>query len=380
MQAIGFPTRADQIDTEWLTRVLREHGALNAARVSSFALEPLADPGQTADLCRIRLDYEGEARTAPKSLVAKFPATFGPAREVARQYESYLCEVRFYQVLARARDLPVPKAYAAQIDPETQDFVLLFEDLGDARAGSLFRSSPDDVRIGLVQLARIHAEFWNDPTLQQHTFVRKASEPGWNAMLKGVTTQLAGAARAQFSADFSPYALSAIETWLGVWDEIATYTPDPYTLVHVDAHPKQMFFPTEACPRFALFDWQQPGMNWGAWDVARLMVTGLSVEDRRANERALVDVYYDALRHNGATGLSKDRLWFQIRLGHVWNFYINMIAVLQTDVAILAAAAAAEAADWRACLIGRVAAAIDDWKLAEALQAFAEEVRTARAR
>jgi len=379
MQTTAFPTRADQIDREWLTQVLRKHGALTAGKVSSFSIETLAEPGQTADLCRIQLTYDGEAKTAPKSLVAKFPATFGPAREVARQYESYLNEVRFYQVLARARDLPVPIAYAAEIDPSTHDFVLLLEDLSAARGGSLFRSAPDDVKTGLVQLAKIHAAFWNDPTLEQHAFVRKATEPTWNAMLKGVSTQLIAAARAQFSADFSADAFAALETWLDVWDELTKYNPDPCTLVHVDAHPKQMFFPTEQCPRFALFDWQQSNMNWGAWDVARLIVTGLSVEDRRAHEHALVDLYHDALTKNGVTGLSKDRLWLQIRLAHVWNFYINMIAVLQTDIAILAAAAAAEGADWRACLVGRVATAIDDWKLAEALQTYATEARKALA-
>jgi hypothetical protein len=383
MASLPFPTRADQINSEWLTRVLRERGALKGGEVSSFTLEPLSEPGQTADLCRIRLSYAGAgesaAMSAPKSLVAKFPATFGPARQVARQYDSYMNEVRFYQVLARARDLPVPTAYAAEIDPETHDFVLLLEDLAGAREGSLFRSAPDDVETGLIQLAKIHAEFWNDRSLEQHTFVRKANEPTWNAMLKGVATQLVGAARANFSADFSPYALAALETWIGVWDDTVEHRPDPYTLVHVDAHPKQMFFPTEECPRFALFDWQQSNMNWGAWDVSRLLATGLSVEDRRAHEHALVDIYYDALSRGGATGLSKERLWFQIKLGHVWNFYINMIAVLQTDISILAAAAAAEGTEWRPWLIGRVAAAIDDWKLGEALQAFAAEARAARA-
>jgi hypothetical protein len=380
MPTSSFPTRADQIDSPWLTRVLREHGGLGAGKVSGFAIEPIAEPGQTADMCRIVLEYEGEANGAPKSLVAKFPASFGPARELARQYESYLVEVSFYQKLARGRDLPVPKAYAAEIDPASGDFVLLFEDLSTARNGSLFTSSVADVEIGLAHLARIHGAFWNDPILDQHAFVRKVNEPTWNAMLKGVTAQIIPAARAYYADQFSQYALSAMETWLDVWDDFIGYEPDPQTLVHVDAHPKQMFFPTAALPRFALFDWQAVAKNWGAFDVARLLVTGLSVEDRRAHEHRLVDAYYDALCRHGASGLSKERLWFQIKLAHVWNIYINLIAALQTDVAIFETAARAEGADWRVCLLGRVGAAIDDWKLGDALKAFATEARTARAR
>jgi hypothetical protein len=380
MSIQSFPTRADQIDGRWLTHVLREHGGLGAGKVSGFAIEPVAEPGQTADMCRIVLEYEGGAIDAPRSLVAKFPASFGPARELARQYESYLVEVSFYQKLARGRDLPVPKAYAAEIDRETGDFVLLLEDLSSARNGTLFGSSVADVEIGLAHLARIHGAFWDDPLLDQHAFVRNVNEPTWNAMLKGVTSQIVPAARAYYADQFSQYGLSAMETWLAVWDDFVGYEPDPQTLVHVDAHPKQMFFPTAQLPRFALFDWQAVAKNWSAYDVARLLVTGLSVEARRTHEHRLVDGYYAALCRHGASGLSKERLWFQIKVAHVNNIYINLIAVLQTDVAIFEAAARAEGADWRTCLLGRVGAAIDDWKVGDALKAFAGEARIARAR
>ena len=42
--------------------------------------------------------------------------------------------------------------------------------------------------------------------------------------------------------------------------------------------------------------------------------------------------------------------------------------------------ASAEGADWRSALLGRVGAAIEDWTLTEALQAFATEARAARTR
>jgi hypothetical protein len=379
MASTKFPTRADQITREWLTSALREHGSLGDGSVAKFTLATVPEPGQTADFCRILLEYEGQAGDAPRSLIGKFPASFGPAREVARMYNSYANEVRFYQELARERDLPVPEAYVAKLDEETGDFVLLLEDLSAARIGSLFNNSVADIATGLAQLARIHAEFWNDPALDRHSFIRKQDDPGWTDMLKGVVSQIIPAARAQFADQFSPQAFSAMDKWLELWDDIVKHTPDAMTLVHVDCHPKQMFFPTEELPRFALFDWQAPAKNPGANDVARLLVTGLDVEARRANERALVDAYYDALCAHGVQGLTKERLWLQIRLAHVWNFYINIVAALQTDVNILAAMAAAEGADWRVCLLGRVGAAIDDWKVGEALESYAAEARAARA-
>jgi len=201
-------------------------------------------------------------------------------------------------------------------------------------------------------------------------------------MLKDVAGQLVGAARGLYGDWFSPYTLAAMETWLGVWDDtMAGYTPDALTLIHIDAHPKQMFFPTAQLPRFAIFDWQSPCKNLAACDVVRLLVTGLSVEARRTHEDALVDTYYAALCKHGVKGLSKDRLWMQIKLCHVWNFYINVMASLQTNVEIFVAAAAAEGrGDWRECILGRVNAAAEDWKLAEVLQAYSTEARAAQGR
>ncbi len=378
MNKFEFPIRPDQITAPWLTTVLREHGLLGRGRVADVRVEMLTDPGQTAEIYRLFLDYAGDAGDAPRSLVAKLPASFADARAVAHEYDLYQREVRFYLELAAGRDLPVPRAYAAHADPASGEFILLLEDLGDARRGSLFRSQVADVKAALGQLARIHAEFWNDPGLAELDFVRDLHEPEWNAKLKGLVEELVPAAHALFTDQFSPSALKALDTWLRLWDDLLGYAPDADTLVHGDAHPQQMFFATEQAPRFALFDWQSATLSWGANDVARLLVTGLSVDDRRLHERALVDHYHAELCKRGVADLDKSRLWLQIAVGHVWNFCNNAVGALQTDTANLAAIAQAEGADWRECILGRVGAAFDDWRVGEALEVFAAEARGAR--
>lgn len=379
MSATPFPTRADQITAPWLTNKLREQGLLASARVAAVQVHTMPDPGQTAEIYRITLDYEGEQEDAPRSLVVKMPASFAGALEVANEYDLYRNEVGFYRELAAERGLPVPRAYAAELDEASGDFVLVLEDLGAGRRGSMFRSSVADVKLALSHLARIHAEFWNDPTLERLEFVRKFDEPVWNAKLKGIAGQLVAAAHAHFTEQLSPSALAATETWLRLWDDMVGYNPDPRTLAHTDAHPQQMFFPTEQSPHFALFDWQCANYNWGAQDVARVLVTSLSVDDRRAHEHALVGHYHAELCQHGVTGFDKQRLWLQIAVSHMWNFYINAVGVLQTDTNILAAIAEAEGGDWRACWLGRVGTAMDDWGVEAALESFAAEARAARA-
>jgi aminoglycoside/choline kinase family phosphotransferase len=373
-----LPRSPDEVGPDWLTHVLRAHAGLETVRVTTCAVEPMKDAGQTAEVVRIHLACD-RSSGAPASLVAKFATRHAPTRELARRYNSYVNEVRFYNTLAKGRDLPVPFAYAAELHDDG-DFVLLLEDLGDLRPGNPFRSSVDDVRAGLRHLARIHAAFWGQAVLDAQPWLRGPGANAWTAALKQGLSQLVPAVRTFVGDQFSPTTFAAIDTWLEVWDTIVGYVPDTLTLVHVDAHPAQMLFPTPRRQRFALLDWQQAARGWAAVDVARLLLTGLSTADRRAHERDLVAGYHAELQRGGVADLSLERLWFRVALASTSSFFINAVAALQTDVTSIASAAAAEGADWKACLFGRVDAAIKDWSVGDVLRAYCEEARAAQAK
>ena len=169
-------------------------------------------------------------------------------------------------------------------------------------------------------------------------------------MLKGIWSTVLAQARQEHNDQFSEYTWSVAQQWLEVWDDLQHYRPsDTDTLMHVDAHPKQMFFPTDAQPRFVLFDWQNPGKGWGATDAGRLLVTGLSTQRRREQEAALrgqdaepfPSIRFHDLRHTAATLMLLEGIHpkvVQERLGHATismtlDTYSHVLPTMQADAA-----------------------------------------------
>ncbi|MDZ7684480.1 MAG: oxidoreductase family protein [Gammaproteobacteria bacterium] len=117
------------------------------------------------------------------------------------------------------------------------------------------------------------------------------------------------------------YYAAHIETIL---DYLATR---PFTLVHGDYHPKQMFFPTAEGGNFAVIDWQFSFVAQGAWDLARIVVTGQDAASRRERESALITQYHDGIKARGVEDYSREALEDDFRLGILVNRMIMMIAI-----------------------------------------------------
>jgi hypothetical protein len=376
----GFPSSAEQLTSEWLTEVLRKRGPLGSSgSVAGFEVTPLDEPGQLAEVRRISLSYAGEAPGAPQTLVAKFPAVFEQARHLARQYGSYLKETRFYQQLAERTGGIVPVCYAAEIDAETHDFVLLLEDLGASRGGDFLFSHPGDVAVALENLATLHARWWDHPALDALDWPFRPDDAPLSQLLKATLSGMLPVIRTMFGTYVSDNTFIALEKAVELWDQIAAYQPGPHTICHGDCHLKQMMFPSDSAGRFVLLDWQTTSINWGAIDVGRTLMTSLSPGDRRAHERSLVQGYHRSLRARGIIDMDIDRLWFLIRISPINSFIINALACLQTDAEILHAIAQERGIDCYDVLLGRVSAAIDDWDLSATLDRYLAEARIAQA-
>jgi hypothetical protein len=372
-----FPASLESLTSEWLTQVLQADGILKGGTVQRFSAKPLIG-GVTAEVYRLLLEYKGDVGGAPQSLVVKFPVSFSATRATLEHFESYKKEVRFYQILGQDRSLPIPVTYAAEFDTDTHDFVLLMEDLSAARPAS--EEDPlGDIRIALPHLAEIHAKFWGDPQLEQHDWINQANES--LPLLKGMWATNLAQMKIEFRDQLSDYTWSVCEKWLEFWDEITEcMTHDTHTLVHTDAHRGQMFFPTAELQRFVLFDWQYPSNIWGAFDVACLIMDGLSPENRREHEESLIDLYYEALSQQGVHDLTKERLWFQCKLSHLARiFSVFNVAADPGMRQTLKAEAQEQGEDWQENIFGRIGAATEDWKLADILDQAIEEARTGKA-
>ena len=98
--------------------------------------------GVLGQLARFRLQYDKPEDGAPASLVGKFPAAMQENRDLANLFRFYEREVRFYERIADEVELRTPKRYYSHFDDETNDFVLLIEDMHPARCGNQVTGAP----------------------------------------------------------------------------------------------------------------------------------------------------------------------------------------------------------------------------------------------
>jgi thiamine kinase-like enzyme len=373
----SFPACTEDLTSEWLTQTLHRCGIPEDVKVTSFTIGPVSDPGQTSDVSRIELEYNRENSEAPCSLIGKFPSKYEQARMLALTLNTYLKEVRFFQHMAeRAGDL-VPKCYAAEINPDNGDFILLIEDLADLRMGEMFVSKPEDLYLMLQKIAPLHARWWRHPDLPEFDWIPQPGEKTWKPwadQLKMVLSAVLPMIKQQYGKYTSGYVWSVLEKWLEIWDELSDYTPGPYTLCHCDFHYLQCFFPTKNKDRFAIIDWQVITIYSAAIDVARALLSS-SPEDRRQHEKSLVELYHKTLVESGVQDYTLERLWEEIRYNSLWTFYVYMVAIAQTDNEIFKAYAEKKGVDPYEALLGWAGSAIDDWKVEDSLNRLLEDAR-----
>ena len=163
MAGHGIPTTVDDVTADWLTASLRDAGALGDGTVASFSSELIGQGvGLMGILHRLRPNYDG--KPGPETVVLKTPVEHEMTRFVARTFQFYGKEVEFYRTAAARSPLATPRCLASAHDPETDDFVLLLEDLGDAEVHSQLDGCPVEVAETAVRaIAGHHAEFWESP-------------------------------------------------------------------------------------------------------------------------------------------------------------------------------------------------------------------------
>jgi aminoglycoside phosphotransferase (APT) family kinase protein len=340
-----FPRSLEAITSGWLTSALRTEGSLAAGQVSHVDVRPVREPGQASTAGRLLLTLDGAPADAPRSLVAKLASGFEPVRRSARAIGLYEREVRFYQEIAPDAGIPVPRCYFAEIDLETGEFLLLLEDLSDCRNGDFWVSSLEDLTLAIDALAPFHARWWCSPALRTLAWVRQPDDAAYHQLLASVLRGCLPAVQQRWPARFAGYLGRTSARLAERWEAYAaSLSGTPWTLVHTDFHPKQMFFPTAAAGRFAVFDWQSVAVGRAEADLSRILLSGLRDADLVVHQDALVARYHGALTRAGVD-YPLERLTERTRLTMLNSLFIIIYALASTDVRILEESGAARGVD-----------------------------------
>jgi aminoglycoside phosphotransferase (APT) family kinase protein len=117
----------------------------------------------------------------------------------------------------------------------------------------------------------------------------------------------------------------------------------PRTLIHGDAHVGNMYFIDGTA---GLLDWQVMQYGQGMRDVTYFLINSLPSELRRAEQKALIELYLETLSVFGAAAPSIEEAWQQYRLHAV---YVWISAAFTAAAATLQSEAIVRAGLGRSC-------------------------------
>ena len=162
----------DQIDAQWLESVFAEAG-IDVPAISNVQVAPLG-AGNTGVTVKVALEYEASDAAAPASVVCKFHPADQARIEAIKNAGVFLIEANAQKLLAEHCEAAIPECYFVAVADDGGQFNLVCEDLsekcelGDQIAGcSVF-----EARAAIVELAKLHRQFWNEPRLNHLEWIR----------------------------------------------------------------------------------------------------------------------------------------------------------------------------------------------------------------
>jgi hypothetical protein len=305
----GLPRTVDDIDAASLSKVMGT--AVTSVNVVG------SDAGTST---RARLALTGDG--IPESVFVKVAAKTAATRLMGELGRLGHTEVRFYSQLA-PEVTGVPKSYGTAFDGWTGRYLLVLEDLPASCEfpDTLHPLSTDQASLIVELLAKLHAAFWE-------RLPRDGRGPlGWLYTPSGdVTSLLTGslmktsikrlAERTDIPVDKGGFIADNYRAVAALID-----TP-PHTVMHGDAHPGNVYFRDGAA---GLLDWQAVRRGHPSRELAYTLITSLTPEDRRADQRDLLDDYRRALAAAGGPDLDRDDLWLRYRQGALYAYVAPLI-------------------------------------------------------
>jgi hypothetical protein len=310
----AVPTSAADLTPEWLTGVLlRDHPD---AHVESVALGD-ANDGTTSRLpFTVVYDEAGAATGLPACLFAKFSDRFA-SRMLLGPVGAIRNEAEFYRRVRPGLDVAAPRAFHVVYDERSWRSMFVMEDVGASRGATFCDAKVHvtraDAESMVANLAALHRRFWASPRLRSdHPWLQSFRQMQllFNDVAGFERRTLVGFDRAgddipallrSRRADLYPAAMRSMEI----------NERSPPTFLHNDTHIGNWFRTADG--QMGLYDWQATVRGSWASDVAYALSSALTIEDRRAWERDLLDLYLLELGRTVTDPPGRERAWMSYR-------------------------------------------------------------------
>jgi aminoglycoside/choline kinase family phosphotransferase len=313
----------DQLTPTWFDRVLGTTGTRSAIR--SVTTEPVGT-GQMASTVRAHLELgDGTDRT----VIVKYARA---GVESAMAAMAYAKEVAFYAELRDRMAVRTPDCLYAATSEGAPRFVLVLEDLSDARQGDQIAGCPvDHAEAALVNLAGLHGPTWCDPDLASSPWLGRdpAITPEFMAPVLEVAVD---AFTERFGAELDHGETAVLDASRELLADWMFDHGERVAVVHGDYRLDNLLFPVDDPARVAAVDWQTTALGPPGRDVAYFLSTCLRVDDRRRHERDLVGAYHRALGDHDVAGYSLEQCLADYRVGMLHGPLIILLGRLTAGV------------------------------------------------
>ena len=291
--AVPIPTSIEQVNSSWLNSVLDL--AEIAAKVDDLRVAPIGT-GQMASSLRLVPSYAGPT-DAPASFVLKI-ASDDPNSRAAGARGAYLREVRFYQELADGLPVATPASYWAAIDPGTNDFAILLQDMAPANQGDqIAGAAVDDLVSATTNIAGLHAPHWCDETLLTRSWLAAppAEQLERATEIQGLLAMLTPGFIDRYRARIDDGQAQLLTWFVDASAEWIVEDHGRFGLCHGDHRLDNLLFDPEGLQPVTVVDWQTVAVRNPLADISYLLGTSLEPAARRAFEHDAVDLYCDEL-------------------------------------------------------------------------------------
>jgi Phosphotransferase enzyme family len=305
------------ITAKELSRWLHSSGTLPRGTVVDVRIELKVETTISRLVC-LTATYSADAPPdLPRSLLVKSPLS-------ETNFNAASSEVQFYRRLAPLLGTPpIPRCLATMEDTGT----IVLEDLRATHDNPPWPLPPSKIqcKLALDALVRVHAQWWEAPTLG-HSIGELHTSESLTSMVQGISAHLPAfidalgdALTAEARNVYERVFGSSLRPWMRLID------PRALTVIHGDAHAWNFIFPRSGQGAAFLLDWQLWHVDIAARDLAFLMALHWYPTRRRELERPLVRYYHERLLAQGREDYTFDELWLDYRRSVVRNLTIPIL-------------------------------------------------------
>jgi hypothetical protein len=310
----------EDISPRWLAEVL------GTGPIGSMGLAPIGT-GQMSLTYRATLEYQDPERAGPASVVIKLAADDETSRSTGVALGIYEAEIRFYQEIAPRVAGPLATCHLARFDESEGWFTLVLEDVAPAVQGDQIAGcTVEQARLGVRELARLHAPVLGDPELERSPWLNRPSPVN-----QTLVTQLLDGFFERYGERISPEHQSLCRRLVDSLDGWMADRRSPPGLVHGDFRLDNLLFGDPEGERpLTVVDWQTVGWGGAMSDISYFLGGSLSVADRRRSERELVEEYRSRLVALGAPELT----WAECWEGYRWHAFGGVLMAIVASMLV----------------------------------------------